>query len=78
MSFTRECEILDSDNISRIRYAPEDKIMEVIFQNGQLYKYSPVQPMAFASIVAAKSVGSEFNRLIRNNEAIAFERIGEK
>lgn len=65
--YTRRVEVTDSSNIMRIWYDRDEFVMTVQFANLAEYRYRNVVPADFGEIVAANSVGSAFNGLLRKN-----------
>ena len=64
-----------STNVSSARYLYDDKIMEVVFNNGGAYQYFNVPPSVFLGLLESDSAGRyiwnhvrdifEFNRVIK-------------
>ena len=65
--FTRICKITDSSNISEIAYDPGTKLLQVTFTNGAIYQYPNIDPSVIGMLMGAKSVGTNFNGLVRAN-----------
>jgi len=56
---------VQSTNISSIAYDDEQKILGVIFKNGNEYHYFDVPIDIYRELVNARSIGSYFNKNIR-------------
>jgi hypothetical protein len=54
-----------SSVISAIGYDGEQRILEVRFHNGRIYHYYDVPRSSFERLLAARSAGQYFNRVIR-------------
>lgn len=76
MSFERRCEVRDSTNITMVAFDPAAEKMRVEFKNGDCYDYSGIIGITFGAIVGANSVGNTFQKLIRNNAAFKFKKVG--
>ena len=59
-------ETVESDVIHAIGYADEVQVLEVIFNNGQIYQYRNVPRAAFEQLMAAESKGKYFQENIRD------------
>lgn len=57
---------LDSSVIASVAYDDEQAILEVRFRTGRIYRYFDVPPERFESLLAARSAGQYFNRVIRD------------
>ena len=57
---------VNSSCISSIGYSADHEVLDVEFRSGLVYRYFAVPPDAFASLLAASSVGTHFNRAIKN------------
>ena len=55
-----------SSNIESIGYLESTKTLMVEFKGGSLYEYNDVEEEIFNQIINADSVGSTFNKLIKN------------
>ena len=56
-----------SSNISQVAYDAEHELLEVMFNSGKSYQYSPVPSGVFKELQNAESVGSFMNRSIIRN-----------
>ncbi len=74
--YDRVTKITDSDNIAYISYNPQLNSMIVEFINGDGYEYLDIVPSIYGAIVSGESVGSTFQKLVRNNKSIKFNKIG--
>ncbi|HEY0139849.1 MAG TPA: KTSC domain-containing protein [Thermoanaerobaculia bacterium] len=57
---------VDSSVIATVGYSPKSKLLEVEFQTGFVYQYYEVPKRVYDALMRAKSVGSYFNRFIRD------------
>jgi len=69
-----------SNQIASLAYAPATGIMQVLFRRGGLYEYQPVEMERFEAVLhpAAEddsSVGKAFDRLIKKNPHIRYEKL---
>lgn len=62
---------VDSSVIASVGYAPRSKILEVEFQTGFIYQYYDVPRRIHDALMSAKSIGSFFNREIRDKYRFA-------
>ena len=74
--FSRVTKISDSENLEVLAYDPEKNVMLAMFVSGGSYLYHNVEPSIFGTLVAAKSVGTAFISLIRNNAKYRFTSLG--
>lgn len=74
--FERYCKIDDSSQIDHIWYDLDELVMRVRFSNGEDYDYLNVPAGMFGQIVSSPSVGIAFHKLVRQNSAIKFVKIG--
>ncbi len=58
---------VESSQIAAIGYEQTQQVLRVEFKNGALYEYQNVEPETHASLMAAESVGSLFNQVIKKN-----------
>lgn len=65
--YHRSVDVLDSENISVIKYNIDNGNMFVQFTTGAKYEYSNVDSHVFGAIIIADSVGVSFNSLITKN-----------
>lgn len=63
---------VQSSNIASVGWA--DNVVEVEFQNGAVWRYSPVSEALARELQHADSVGSFFHKNIKSNPAIAAEK----
>lgn len=59
---------VESSNIASVGH--EDNTLEVEFNNGSVYQYTPVTKEAYKEMMNAESIGSWFYKNIRNNDMI--------
>ena len=64
---------VESSNLAGIGYDARQKILEVEFHSGSIYRYMDVPEEVFAGIMAADSKGRYFTARIRNQ--YRFERV---
>jgi hypothetical protein len=57
---------VNSTCISSIGYSFAHEVLDVEFRGGDVYRYFAVPSAVFASLLAAPSIGSQFNRAIKN------------
>lgn len=62
---------VDSSVIATVGYAPKSKVLEVEFRTGFIYQYYDVPRRAVEALLSAKSIGSYFNRYIRDKYRFA-------
>jgi hypothetical protein len=60
-----EVEPVDSSVIAGVGYDDDTAILEVRFHNGRVYHYFQVPRSQYLALMATKSIGSYFNRVIR-------------
>jgi len=58
---------IQSSVLLAVAYDPADRLFEAEFHNGQVYQYHRVPPELYQQLLAAESLGSFFNRKIRNH-----------
>lgn len=66
--------ISDSSCVASHKYDPETGTLDIEFQQRGEYRYKHVPPEEYAMFAASASLGTYFNRNIRNN--YDYERIG--
>ncbi len=71
----RYCVVNDSTNISLVEYSVSDCVMIITFASGGVYQYFDIAPAIFGAIVSADSVGTMFQKLIRSNPSVKFEKL---
>lgn len=56
-----------SSLLASIGYDPATELLEVEFKNGpsRIYQYSGIKPETFSELMAAKSIGSHFLKVIK-------------
>lgn len=59
-------ETVESDVIHAIGYDDEVHVLEIIFNNGQIYQYRNVPRAAFEELMQAESKGKYFQENIRD------------
>ena len=72
---------LRSSLLASVGYDMATKTMVVMFQTGggTLYKYTSVPVETYAEIVSdSESHGKAFNRLVKNNKDISYERVDQE
>lgn len=57
---------VNSSCISSVGYSPVHEVLDIEFASGLVYRYFAVPPDAFATLLAAPSLGAHFNRAIKN------------
>lgn len=55
-----------SSSIAEIGYAPRERVLEVLFRNGGLYRYFEVPPAVHRALLQADSIGRYMNRRVRD------------
>jgi hypothetical protein len=60
-------EEVESSAVTRIGYNSSSRILHVQFQSGRLYQYFDVPPDIYAELRTASSIGSYFNKVVRDN-----------
>lgn len=70
-----ERKFVKSTNIKSIGYDESTSVLEVEFNNGSIYQYSPLLNSGYQSLMSAKSKGVFFNENIKNNETIRVTKI---
>jgi len=58
-----------SSLVEKVFYDPETLTLDAVFKKGARYRYKRVPAKVFAKFVLAKSLGSFFNKEIRNRYA---------
>ncbi len=58
---------LDSSVLSSARYDPDQRLLEIEFRTGRIYRYFNVPMEVFRDLLQAQSKGRFFNRFIRDN-----------
>ena len=56
-----------SSNIQAVGYSKESKVLRVQFKSNSIYDYSDVPETVFNTLMATSSIGSFFNREIKNS-----------
>jgi hypothetical protein len=62
-------EAVSSSNLASVGYDAESETLEVEFKNGLVYEYYNVPQFLHERMMQAGSIGSFFNREIKNNYA---------
>lgn len=62
---------VDSTAIASVGYEPQNRLLEVEFSSGKVYRYFDVPHDAFRGLLAATSKGSWFNQAIRDRFSYA-------
>jgi len=57
---------VNSSCISSLGYSAAHEVLDIEFRSGLVYRYFAVPPDAFASLLAAPSLGAHFNRAIKS------------
>jgi hypothetical protein len=60
-----ERKAVESSNLAEIGYDENDRILEVKFKKGVIYRYYEVPSTTYAEIVEAESVGRVFQELVK-------------
>ncbi len=58
---------VDSSNLSSVGYDAETETLEVEFRHGGVYQYFRVPPATHRSLLEAPSLGSYFNKHVRDS-----------
>lgn len=69
-----EIEVVSS-NISTIRYEDKTSTLFIRFYDESLYAYRPVSKDAYLELSEAESIGSYFNKEIKRNPDISWEKV---
>jgi hypothetical protein len=56
-----------SSSIAHVRYKRSEHTLDVTFQNGSAYRYFDVSPETVKELLAAPSIGRQFNAHLRND-----------
>lgn len=58
---------VESSNIRRVGYNPENKRLYIQFKSGATYRYSNVEPKTYAELIGSvtESIGKAFQSLIK-------------
>ena len=56
---------VDSSSIRALGYASDERVLEVEFHNGSLYRYEQVPAEAVQALLAADSLGRHFNQAFK-------------
>lgn len=56
---------IHSSNIQNVEYDPEQKVLEVTFNNGGVYAYHGVTPEIYAAFIDAPSRGGFLHNVIK-------------
>ena len=64
-----------SSNISEIGYDENTRTLVIKFHHGGLYKYSPITPESYLSLLRSTSKGEWFTKNIKNNKLIDHKKI---
>jgi len=70
-----EMKKVDSSNLSKIGYDPEQELLVVEFVKGARYEYKGVPADIYKMLMNADSKGSAFHRFIRSNEKYKYKRV---
>lgn len=65
---------VSSSNLESVGYDSSTQTMKIRFLNGSEYVFLNIPPLEFESLIQASSIGSYFNRNIRNS--YPYEKIG--
>jgi hypothetical protein len=71
----RKMMVRRSEFISELLYVPNKKRLIIRFSDGPIYRYENVDPMIGDWIMNGQHVGHKFNKHIRNNGRIKYERV---
>ncbi len=66
---------VSSSQIRSVGHDESTNTLEVEFNNGAVYQYDSVPREVFLSLMNSGSVGSAFNRTIKNNPAYPYRRV---
>lgn len=64
-----------SSHLDEVGYDLESKTLEVLFHNGDIWRYSPVSEEAKNALLNADSVGSYFTKNIKYNGDIKANKV---
>jgi hypothetical protein len=65
---------VQSSNVAEVGYNSDTEELQIIFLNGSSYLYLNVPQNEYENLLQAPSIGSYFNRYIRNQ--YPYDRIG--
>lgn len=72
-----EREIIEgSSRVAEIGYSRSKLTLQVKFQKGGIYNYTPVTQEQFDELMAAESVGKYLGENIIKNENISYKKVG--
>lgn len=57
---------VDSSNLQRVGYDPEDRTLAIEFKNGDTYNYEEVPEFVYEELMRSSSLGTYFHQNIRN------------
>lgn len=57
---------VESSNLESIGYDKDSRTLEIEFKSGKIYQYTNVPEPEHQALLAADSIGSYFNKNIRN------------
>jgi len=55
-----------SANLSKVGYDEESELLLIVFNSGSIYEFQKVPKDLYESLMQAPSIGSFFNKTIRN------------
>jgi len=64
-----------SSNITSVGYDADKLILEVEFNSGKIYQYSPITNEGYIEMLKADSVGKFFLQHIRGNNTLTVDKI---
>ena len=64
-------ETVQSSVIAAIGYDERRRLLEIEFHTRRVYAYSDVPPSVYRELLAAASIGSHFNRYVRDRYVCA-------
>lgn len=70
-------EKVKSSNVFSIGYDETKKILEVEFNGGGIYQYTPIPKHTYAKLMKAESKGVFLSKFIKNNKKFKFTKIEE-
>jgi hypothetical protein len=59
------CQPVESSAVSCIGYDPNSQILEIEFSEGRRYRYHGVTPSDYQALMAAESIGTYVNQVIK-------------
>lgn len=68
-------EPVTSSNIKSVGYDEPTRVLEIEFNKGLVYQYSPVTLAAYQELISAPSIGKHFHTHIKENDKLDVKKI---